>query len=79
MFFHDHMRGRGTSLNFADLASDPPPANLQVDTTTHAFHTCAHQIIAKLLHSRNTGDAQPITSCARILSEDGHYMPVVLS
>ena len=43
MFFHDHMRGRGTSLNFADLASDPPPANLQVDTTTHAFHTCAHQ------------------------------------
>lgn len=27
--FLDHMR-RGTSINFADLASDPPPANLQV-------------------------------------------------
>ena len=30
MHFHDHMRGRGTSLNFADLASDPPPQSLQV-------------------------------------------------
>ncbi|KAK9814135.1 hypothetical protein WJX72_001123 [[Myrmecia] bisecta] len=28
MQFHDHMR-RGTSINFADLAQDPPPANLQ--------------------------------------------------
>ncbi len=27
--FLDHMR-RGTSINFADLASDPPPATLQV-------------------------------------------------
>ncbi len=30
--FLDHMR-RGTSINFADLASDPPPANLQVQFT----------------------------------------------
>ena len=41
IYFHDHMRGRGTSLNFADLATDPPPANLQVLaaltwTRTHA-------------------------------------------
>jgi hypothetical protein len=27
--FLDHMR-RGTSINFADLASDPPPANVEV-------------------------------------------------
>lgn len=27
--FLDHMR-RGTSINFADLASDPPPATMQV-------------------------------------------------
>ena len=26
--FLDHMR-RGTSINFADLASDPPPATMQ--------------------------------------------------
>lgn len=35
MHFHDHMRGRGTSLNFADLASDPPPQSLQVLPDTH--------------------------------------------
>ena len=29
MQFLDHMR-RGTSINFADLASDPPPATMQV-------------------------------------------------
>jgi hypothetical protein len=27
--FLDHMR-RGTSINLADLARDPPPANIQV-------------------------------------------------
>lgn len=30
--FLDHMR-RGTSINFADLASDPPPATMQVSLT----------------------------------------------
>ncbi len=30
--FLDHMR-RGTSINFADLASDPPPASMQVTLT----------------------------------------------
>ena len=36
--FLDHMR-RGTSINFADLASDPPPASMQVSMTafTSAF------------------------------------------
>jgi hypothetical protein len=38
------MRGRGTSLNFADLASDPPPANLQVAA---AFHDSACATITR--------------------------------
>lgn len=34
--FLDHMR-RGTSINFADLASDPPPASMQVSMTKFPF------------------------------------------
>ena len=32
--FLDHMR-RGTSINFADLASDPPPATMQAGPSMH--------------------------------------------
>jgi hypothetical protein len=35
--FLDHMR-RGTSINFADLASDPPPATMQVCLDLASLH-----------------------------------------
>ena len=34
--FLDHMR-RGTSINFADLASDPPPATMQAGPSMHPY------------------------------------------
>ena len=38
--FLDHMR-RGTSINFADLASDPPPATMQA---SHSIHYAWHAL-----------------------------------
>ena len=35
--FLDHMR-RGTSINFADLASDPPPATMQACLNLASLH-----------------------------------------
>lgn len=35
--FLDHMR-RGTSINFADLASDPPPSTLEVCVPLCSMH-----------------------------------------
>ena len=34
--FLDHMR-RGTSINFADLASDPPPATMQAGPSLNSY------------------------------------------
>lgn len=62
MHFHDHMRGRGTSLNFADLASDPPPQSLQVrdPCCTHRPVACAEHPISTL---DGVGTSHPATSC----------------
>ena len=48
--FLDHMR-RGTSINFADLASDPPPATMQVSQCLKCdqhFHRHPHGNLSKL-------------------------------
>lgn len=56
--FLDHMR-RGTSINFADLASDPPPATMQVTLTLFMIcinlctwkKTCSTVVPALLCHA----------------------------
>ena len=55
--FLDHMR-RGTSINFADLASDPPPASMQVQTYLRVY--AAHPVLSK----EGDGLACMVLSCA---------------
>ena len=44
--FLDHMR-RGTSINFADLASDPPPATMQVCLDSASLHHLQEALTAQ--------------------------------
>lgn len=42
--FLDHMR-RGTSINFADLASDPPPASMQASWKQFSCRSVLHSVL----------------------------------